>query len=354
MPTLFGIFLTVIFLLISGPAPAADNEPYRFVQLTSGSYIEFKLVQERIFSALDSLGLKGKYALADSDIYTPEKDNSPDQLLAIATEIMAQDDVDLIMSMGTDATKALLKVNNLKTPIIGIAISEPLQAGIIKTPETTGIPNFALRYIPNRGLKMFRTFHEVSTFFRMGLIYENTVEGRSYANLQDAREAGRDKGFAVVEYDQYQPDYPLESCEKAVNELIEKKIDAIYLSEISCFDPGRHDVSRMLHNLHDHGILTFASSGAELVSRGVFFGISTASERTLGQFYADMIIRILEQKETPGSIPIEAEYIPEIVLNMRAADDLGINLPISILVSSDKIFDNPISSQPPPALSVTN
>jgi ABC-type uncharacterized transport system substrate-binding protein len=342
MPTLFRLLLTVVLLFAACPGSFAGSEPYRFVLLKPSFYSEYSISLERILSALESRGFEGRYRLKSEDIYIPEKEDSTEELAALAEKIMARDDVDLIFSMGTTATQALLKANNLKTPIIGITISEPLETGIIKSRDLTGTPNLAIRYIPDRGIKMFRIFHEVSTFSRMGIIYENTVEGRSYANLQDAREAGRDRGFAVIEYKSYEPDYPLASCEAAVNELIEKKINAIYLSEISCFDTEKHDISSMLQKLHDNKILTFTSSGASHVAEGVFFGLSTITEQTLGNFYAHMIIEILEQKIVPGNIPIVAEFNPEIVLNLQAATALGINLPLWILVSADKIFDNPI------------
>ncbi|MDD2467639.1 MAG: ABC transporter substrate binding protein [Desulfobulbus sp.] len=275
-------------------------------------------------------------------MYSPGWQSSGAELTAIAQTIMGRKDVDLILSMGTDATKALLAVNNGTTPIIGIAITDPLHSGIIASAKTTGIPNLALRYIPNRGLQMFRIFHQIGNFSKIGIIYENTDKGRSFAYLQDAVEAGRDRGFQIIKYPHWDSAHSAASCAKGVNELISKGIDAMYLSEITCFDPQQYDIAPLLHKLHDNHILTFSSTGEEHVSRGVFMGVSTTSDKTLGGFYATMIIDILDRGKKPEEITISAQFTPEIILNIREADDLGINFQLSVLMSADKIFDTPI------------
>lgn len=336
------LLLATALLLVVCTTVFASEEPYRFVLFQHGPSSEFSAQKNKILTSLKSFGLHREYQLLDKDIYSPGWKSTATELAAIAKQIMEREDVDLILSMGTAATKALLAVNNLRTPIIGIDISEPLEAGIIKTPHETGIKNLALRYIPGRWIRVFRIFHQITSFTRIGIIHNDSIDGRSFSNLLDAREAGRDLGFQVVDYAEYDPDQLLESCSTGVDALIQEGIDALYLSEINCFDPELHDISNILHKLHDNHVLTFSSYGEDHVRLGAFMGVSTTELRPLGKFYADMIIKILQQGKLPGEVPITAEFTPEIILNLYAADKLGVDFSIPVLVSADRIFDNAI------------
>ncbi|MBU1611700.1 MAG: hypothetical protein KKC99_07630, partial [Proteobacteria bacterium] len=157
--------------------PALAAKPLRIAYLEAG---EFWLYS----STFDAF----KAALAENTEFAPQYPihvspgwGAPrEDLIAEAKKIMADKEIDLIIAAGTSASRVLLQVNNGTTPIIGIALADPIAAKLVLSAEDSGVDNFTCRVIPNRWKNMFRVFSDVVQFKKLGLIYPKGPEGRLY------------------------------------------------------------------------------------------------------------------------------------------------------------------------------
>lgn len=145
-------------------------------------------------------------------------------------EILANKDVDLIISLGTRTGKVLSKIPSLSTPVIAVQISDPVKAGVIQSCDDSGNDWLTATCDPDKYLRQIKIFHDVIEFKRLGLIYEDTEVGRSIAALDYIEDQARKKGFEIfAEFvDDNKPDSPARYLEAV--KKIAPKIDAMYFT----------------------------------------------------------------------------------------------------------------------------
>lgn len=338
---LFFAFVVCLLSLVTKESNARDEQGrYVFAYVENGKYTDFTRHKDLIFERLDKLGFKDRYVMPEDLMFSPGWSSEQTIIEDIAEKVMARSDVDLIFSMGTAATKAFLAKNNHKTPIVGIAISDPYRSGIIKSKSESGTNNLTLLYIPNVWLSVFSSIYDIVGFKKIGIIYENTLNGRTYANFEDSIEAGRNLGFEVVEYPLYDPKSPYETCVRGVKYLIERGIDALFLSDIECFDSNIIDSRSVIAMANDKKIATVSNLGDLHVSAGALISVSSFSARSIGNFYAERIKKILEDNVVPADLSINAPFSPEIIINLETAQKIGVDVSMPILLGADKIYDS--------------
>ncbi|MGD9638618.1 MAG: ABC transporter substrate binding protein [Alphaproteobacteria bacterium] len=340
--SLFYLLLPFFALFLNVSEVLARDAQGRYViaYFENGKYSDFDRQKLLILNQMDKLGLKDKYVLPDELRFSPGWNIPEEDLEAVAEKVMALKDVDMIFSMGTSATKALLAKNNYKTPIIGVAISDPYRSAIVSSQTTSNTNNLAVLYVPNGWLQVFNTLHEIVGFNKMGIIYEDTVNGRSYANLDDSIEAGRNFGFSVLEYPFYNPRNPFESCRDGVKNLAARGVDALFISDIECFDKNIVDAESIIKLANSYKIATISNLGDLHVSEGTLISVSSYSSASLGDFFATRIKKILEDGAKPSDFPINADFNPEIIINFQTAQEIGADFSMPVMLSADKIYDS--------------
>ncbi|MFO7751962.1 MAG: ABC transporter substrate binding protein, partial [Desulfobacteraceae bacterium] len=285
--------------------------------------------------ALEEKGWLDRVTFPENAFHSPGWEKGSAAWEKKASELMAREDLDLVIGMGTDAAKALLKKNNQKTPILGMGVSDALGSGLIETNEDSGVDNFTVRIVPGRYKRMFEIFHQVVGFEKLGLIYPDTESGGDYTNLESAREVAEAKGFDILEQE-------IESEEVSaglagLEALVERGMDAFFIPSLLCFDWEKADVDKLFTFLREKNIPTFARNGSRDVQAGALMGFSTIDFSKRGAFLADKIIRILEG-ESPGDLPMKDDAVPIISLNIHVAEQIGFNPPFDILAATDEIY----------------
>jgi ABC-type uncharacterized transport system substrate-binding protein len=183
---------------------------------------------------------------------------------------------------------------------------------------------------------MFTIFHQVVGFKKLGLIFTDDQNGILYANLEDAREIAKKRGFEVVEFKQKkEPD--TQACLEGIDWLIKQGIDAFYQSALFCFDWTNSDVNKLFETLIDHKIPIFAREGTMYVKAGALMGFSSIDFSPRGDFNARKMIRIF-QGEIPRSLPMVDAIQPKISFNLKVAERIGFDPPYDLIGSSDEIF----------------
>ena len=327
---------------MAAPAPAPSrpkaSRPKVAAYFEAGPYWEFTLLQKEILKALRQRGVADRIVLPDELYISPGWDASESVYRAEARKLMQNPDIDVIISMGTEATKALLAENNGRTPIMSVDVADPAGAGIVDRATGKGAANLTIRYTKDKWFKVFALFHEALPFLRLGIMYHDSPEGLSYSNVREAREVARERGFTLVEYPFLDKAESMESCTKGVDRLLAAGVDAFYISALNCFDWTQANPQAIFDTLNAHHIKTFARDGSVHVRRGALMGLSTLDYVPLGKFYADHIAAQLGL--LPPNTQLEtAAYTPKIALNLVTAQKMGMDLPLILLISADELFD---------------
>lgn len=355
-PHPFALLIATVLLLWGGVALAASADttratPDAAVRLPrpkvaayfeAGPYWEFSLLQAQIVAALKQRGVDHDIVFPDRLHISPGWNASEQEYRARARELMADPSVDVIISMGTAASKALLAENNGHTPILSADVADPVGAGLVDPVTGKGPPNLTIHYIKDKWFKVFALFHQAIPFRRLGIMYHDSPEGLSYSNLREAREVARERGFTLVEYPHLDKAESPETCAKGLDWLIREGVDAFYISALNCFDWTQADPQPMLDQLNAHRIKTYARDGSVHVRRGALMGLSTLDYAPLGRFYADRMAAQLGL--LTADTPLEGDaYTPKIALNLVTAARLDMDLPMFLLISADELFDSTLA-----------
>ncbi|MFP5213609.1 MAG: ABC transporter substrate-binding protein [Acidobacteriota bacterium] len=331
------VLAALVLCTVKGVA-AEEPKKYRIGYIEAGPYWIFEGTYATIKKALGTMGWAQKVEFPEDAHVSPgwEPEKKP-VLEEKAKTLMARTDLDLIISAGTDASKAVVAANNNRTPIVAIAMSDPVRSKVVTSDKDSGTDNLTVYFELERYKRMFRMFHDVVGFKKLGLIYSDTENGKLYANADDAREVAKEKGFEVVEYAKVSRAEKPEECMEGLKWLVSQGVDAFFIPALSCFDWSANDVKPLMDYLTANKIPTFAREGTKVVKAGALMGFSTIDFSSRGSFIADKIVRIL-QGEKARALPMVDNAPPKISLNVSVAQEIGFDPPVDILAASDEVF----------------
>ncbi len=325
--------MVVLFVLCS--VQPALGQKYKVGYLEGGPFWLYTKTVEATKKALEARQWLEKISFPQDAHFSPGWDQKAlwDEKARL---LMARDDLSLIIVVGTDATRAILEANNGKTPIVAMAVSDPIEAGFVKSIDDSGIDNFTVRLDPERYVRMFDIFHQVVGFKKLGMIYEDTPSGRLFTNLADAQKVAKQRGFQILEYNKMQSEF-FDECMTGVQWLVEQGMDAFFIPALVGFDWEQSDVNEILSYLRSKRIATFARNGSKDIMAGVLMGFSTIDLKSRGEFLAQMIVKILEGAQ-PRSLNMVDTGIPKISFNMAVAHEIAVNPPLDFLSATDELY----------------
>lgn len=248
-------------------------------------------------------------------------------------------DIDLMIAGGTTAGKELGNDKH-STQTIVISSSDPIGSGIVKSVDDSGYDHLHATVDPFRYERQIRIFYEIIGFQKLGVAYENTDNGRSYAALNDIERVAEEFGFEIVScYTQDEvPDITVaeESVKQCFQELGEKGVDAIYVTVQN--GVNLRSIPELVKIVNSFRIPTFAQSSSEEVKYGFLLSISQAGFKYIGQFHAQTIAKILNGAE-PRQLELLFEEPPKIAINLKTAQEIAYDPPIDVLGAVDEIYD---------------
>ena len=248
-------------------------------------------------------------------------------------------DIDLMIAMGTWAGQDLAN-NKHNTPTEVISASDPVASGIIKSVEDSGYEHVHAQIDPYRYERQLRVFHDMIGFKKVGICYEDTEAGKSYAAIDKVEKVAKERGFEIVKAytksDVADTKLAEESVKKAFSELV-KKSDAIYVTVQG--GVSYNSIPELVKIANNNQIPTFSQSGSEEVKYGFLASISQAGFKYIGEYHADITAKILNGA-MPGQLPQLFEEPPKIAINMKTAELIGFNPPVDILLAADEIYQD--------------
>jgi ABC-type uncharacterized transport system substrate-binding protein len=263
---------------------------------------------------------------------------------AVIRRLNTKKDIDLMIAMGTWAGQDLAN-NDHTTPTEVISASDPVAAGIIKSVEDSGYDHVHAQIDPFRYERQVRVFHEIIGFKKMGICYEDTEAGRSYAAIDKVEKIAKERGFEIVraftKSDVADPKLAEESVKKAFQTLV-KKCDAIYVTVQG--GVNYRSIPDLVRISNENQIATFSQSGSEEVKYGFLASISQAGFKYIGEYHAEITAKILNGAPL-RQLPQLFEEPPKIAINLKTAETIGFDPPVDILLAADEIFQEIITPE---------
>lgn len=247
-------------------------------------------------------------------------------------------DIDLMLALGTRAGQDLA-TNKISVPTVVIAASDPVAAKIIKSIDDSGYDHLHARVDPTRYVRQIELFHDIIGFKKLGIAYENTDAGKSYAALTSVEKVARKRGFEIITC--HSKDEIAEDNEEATNSVIKcyrdlaPKVDAVYI--VMQRGITFQTLPKVLAPLIQEKIPTFSQYGSDEVKYGVLLSIAQAGFKYVGRYTAEVIAKIFNGAK-PRDLDQVFEDPPKIAINLKTAIEIAYDPPVDILGAADEIY----------------
>lgn len=247
---------------------------------------------------------------------------------AVAELVRAKPDV--IVAFGHAPTRAVQRATK-DIPIVMIASGEPVELGFAQSLARPGGNMTGVSYYNTelniKRLELLKTV--VPNFKRLAvLVHAGVPEDLASAYIRDAEAAAGALRFdaKVVRF------RTLEDLDRAFEEMGRFKADGVYVApmrEVAAETRRLVELSKRHHLPVVHFRKPFPKAGG-LMSYGVDY--ATLYHRTA--MYVDRILK----GANPAELPIEQPATLEFVINLRAADELGLTIPQGLLLRADELI----------------
>lgn len=282
----------------------------------------------------------GKYVQFVRDARYDLKDMGDTNGISVITRLQRKKDIDLMIVTGTVAGIALAKSNH-SVPTLIFSTSDPVGAGIIKSPDDSGRDNVWAHVDQGQFRRQIQVFHDIFKFKKLGLVFEDTELGRNYIAYNDIKTIAKEGGFKLVSYNVKEPTDISDKwryywdLRGAYYELV-NQVDAMLLT-VSPIE------SKMLSDLitpfYQHRIPVFSQAGAMEVQYGALMSITQNDYPNLQKFAAETIAKVFHGVK-PRRLPQIFESTPRIILNLEVAKKIGYKPSFDILYVADEIYRN--------------
>jgi ABC-type uncharacterized transport system substrate-binding protein len=273
------------------------------------------------------------YYSADWDSVSREKVRH-----SLLTRLNHSKDIDMIFAMGTWAGQDL--ANNLhRVPTVVISATDPLRSGIIQSLDDSGYDHLFASYDPGLQSQQIQLFHKLIGFKKLGVPYENTLNGRSYASMDLLEQASAALGFEIVPCYTQSDIADQQLAEQSVLECFEKlaqKVDAIFVS--SQGGVSSTSIPKLVDIANRYGMPTFSQNGEQEVRYGFLLSLNRRSGfGSEGIFVAENVGRIIN-----GTKPRHLKQLFHgsfsMVMNMESAAKIGLYVNAELLAAADKLY----------------
>lgn len=247
-------------------------------------------------------------------------------------------DIDFVIAAGTWAGQDLVNDEH-ETPTMVISSSDPIKAGIIDRADDSGYDHILVECDPDRYRKQIELFHDIIGFERLGVIFEDSEDGRIYANYNDLEKVSKKRNFKLIVCHAQEGNSEEESFDNAKKSyhILAPIVDAMWV--------GLHQgesvkfMSKLLQSMFEFKVPTWCVLGEPAVEKGVLLSITHQDFNEMGLWYAQNIAKIFNGA-VPQKLPQTFENKNHILINSETARRIGYRIPGSLLEIADKIYDD--------------
>lgn len=245
--------------------------------------------------------------------------------------------IDILIIAGTLAGKHSLKYENTKKLVF--SSSNAYTSNIVKGIEYSNVNNLWAHMDLDRFTRQIQIFHDIFKFKNLGIVYEDTINGRSYADLYNIQDKCKKLNINLIEKTTFEPnpnkdtDYKryIEDLKKNY-EYLSNHIDAFFLS---ANEIKEEDLDDLLNIFYKKNIPVFSQVGGNEIY-STLFATSTDYEQ-IGDYGASIIKDVLNNVN-PKDIKQEFKDVPKIIINLDIANKINYKPDIKLLLIADKII----------------
>ena len=281
------------------------------------------------------------------DFYSASWDEAT--LRAMAEAVLAKaakGEIDLILAFGTMAG-SLLATSDHGTPVLSITATDPVAAGLSKTPERSGLGHVHVQVEAGKIERQLSIFHNVFGFKVLGVPYDPSPEGRSVVGLASIERMAGELGFALARCEAPLEIPDSEAASASLVSCMERlslESDAIYLTVSNGAVESK--MEEILAPAIKRRLPTFSQKGPPETRLGVLMSLDEDDFTGSGQFEARVVQKVLS-----GILPgdIDQIYYPPMTmaLNIKTAMAIGWDPPFEVLAAVDELY----TAVSPPAAS---
>lgn len=248
-------------------------------------------------------------------------------------------DIDFMFALGTWSGQDLANDEH-SVPTFCLSISDPIKAKVIQSAEDSGYDHIIARCDPKRYMRQIRLFHDIIKFKRLGIAYEDTSEGKTYAGLDDIDIIAKERGFKVIKC--IAKDEIAKDMEEAVDEYtkccekLAPFIDAFYF--IDSRGTNSKYLSKPLKPLLQYKVPTWTRRGSEQVKYGVLMSIARKNFDFFSPYYGETIAKILNGARPRDLNQILREPL-KLSINLETAKIIDYNVPNNVLKVAEIVYD---------------
>ena len=254
-------------------------------------------------------------------------DGKPERLRALAQSLGARSDLDVIVTVGSQAARELLATGT-RIPIVLAIIGDPVRPGFVKTLARPGgtVTGLSMANVELEGKRLDMLRAAVPSITKVMVLLDPGMEGEGVDAVEHAAHA---LGVELVQTGVASPGEIAPAFDRAVgqgvNSLVTMASPFLNFQRERIIElANRHRLPSMFE------VDSFTRAGG-LMSYGP--GFADMYRRSAG-----FVAKILKGAN-PGDLPVEQPTRFELVVNMRTARLLGLALPQSFLARADELIE---------------
>ena len=327
--------------LIGGAAAALLSPPLsaraqqvgslpRVVYLTGGAIDDQEIVARRAAFRLgfEKLGwIDGRNVRID---YHWGSDPRPQRREAFAAELMSSAP-NVILISGTPMSKEFQRLTRT-IPIVFVNATDPLGSGLVSSMAHPGgnITGFA-NYLFSTGSKWAGLLKEAAPGIKRVLVIMDPGNSGQQGTLKAVETAAPILGIQVTAM--VAPGSAAAELERAIDTFAEEPNGALLALP---GNPGRDNSDLIIklaarHRLPAMYTYRFSATAGGLMS----YDTNSTDLYRRAAFYVDRILK----GERPGNLPVQLPTKYDLVVNLRTAKSLGLNIPLALLASADQVIE---------------
>jgi putative tryptophan/tyrosine transport system substrate-binding protein len=313
-----------VFGLSAGAHSQQASRSYRIGYLGFGARIStLRDVFER---GLRDLGwIEGQNIVIDYRFADGDRDRLP----GLAAELVKLK-ADVIVASPTPAAQAARNVTQT-IPIVGIGLDNPVRHGLIASLARPGGNVTGLSY--SDGPEIFRKdlslLHEVVPNIRHVAVLSNSTGPNHLVAMENIEAAAKSLGLELLLLDVHAPD----QFEAAFATMARERVQALFVFGDPMFSVHRF---RLAELSVQHRLPTVYTNRPHVDAGGLMcYGPSFPELWRRAAAYVDKIL----EGAKPADLPVEQPVTYELVINLKTAKALGVEVPPTLLARADAVIE---------------
>ncbi|MFH1776302.1 MAG: ABC transporter substrate-binding protein [Candidatus Omnitrophota bacterium] len=308
------IFSLCFLLSMINPLAAAEVDIPVFIDRELNAY-------QSIVEGIGEILKKNRYT--PNFTYYNFEDSTP-QGQAMARKIKDKKS-DLILTLGSKAS-IIVKNEISDIPVVFSLVINPLEEGLVNSMTRPGnnVTGVSINISVETQFTVIKSI--IPTARRIGVVYDRD---KTAGVVKEAKEAAEKLGLELVAL----PVSSKADVPKTI-ESLNGKIDVLWGTVDTTVFTSQSIQFILLFSLRNK--IPFIGFSPSFVKAGALMGVY-CNYKNIGRKTGEMIIRVLKG-EAPGDIPVDLPTDPDLAINVRVADIMGIKIPAKVLSKADEIF----------------